>query len=203
MRFFRPWPVAKLLYPQALFRINTRENEVCLTFDDGPDPASTPAILESLARYNVKAIFFCTGAKAEKYPVLVKRLKDSGHIVGNHGYFHPDGFRTSLKNYVDDIHKADQFISSSLFRPPYGRITPWQYNALKKQYRIFFWDLMPYDFDPSFGPEKSLCVLKTKIRPGSVVVLHDNHLSCAGQILDEFIAYCIDAGFTLTVEISN
>ena len=70
-----------------------------------------------------------------------------------------------------------------------------QYKKLRKKYRIVLWDLMPYDFDKGFGTARSLLVLKKKIRPGSIIVLHDNPTSCANSILDEFIIYAFDSGY--------
>lgn len=198
MRLFRPWSVSTRLYPEAIFRIKTREKLLSLTFDDGPDAASTPAILEILDRYDVKAAFFCTGIKAEKYPELIREIKAAGHIIGNHGYSHLNGWKTSCRNYVADVSKADGLTSSEIFRPPYGRITMCQYQTLLRKYRIVLWDVMPYDFDPAFGAEKCHDVLRKKIRPGSVIVLHDTPLSCAGVILDEFLRYAFSEGYSFS-----
>lgn len=195
MRLFRPWSGFSRLYPDAIFRIKTQEKLLSLTFDDGPDPASTPQILGILKRYGIRATFFCTGIKAEKYPDLVSEIKIAGHQIGNHGYSHLNGWRTDFKNYSEDIYRADELTSSEIFRPPYGRLTFRQYSGLKDKYRIFFWDLMPYDFDPSFGAGRSLNILKRKIRPGSVIVLHDTPLSSAGRILEEYIEFAIKNGY--------
>jgi peptidoglycan/xylan/chitin deacetylase (PgdA/CDA1 family) len=97
MRLFRPCFIAGWLYPEAIFRIRTTEKLLCLTFDDGPDPGSTPQLLDILDKYNIKSLFFCDGRAAEKYPDLIKRMISRGHIIGNHGYSHLDGWRTSLK----------------------------------------------------------------------------------------------------------
>lgn len=196
MRLFRPLSVFSRLYPDAIFRIKTQEKLLCLTFDDGPDPASTPQILEILGRHGVQAIFFCTGIKAEKYPDLIARIKSAGHLIGNHGYSHLNGWRTSCRSYIEDTCAADIHTSFSLFRPPYGRIAMCQFHTLKKKYGIVFWDLMPYDFDPSFGPARSLGILKEKIRPGSVIALHDTPLSCAGVILVDFLDHAEYEGYS-------
>jgi peptidoglycan/xylan/chitin deacetylase (PgdA/CDA1 family) len=195
MRLFRPWSAFSRLYPGALFRIETQEKLLLLTFDDGPDPASTPGLLEILEKYNIKAAFFCTGIKAEKYPWLTGEIKAAGHVVGNHGYSHLNGWITSCRNYLADVAQADNLTSPELFRPPYGRLTMCQYYTLLKKYSIVLWDLMPYDFDSSFGHEGTLEVLKKKIRPGSIIVLHDTPLSCAGEILEEFLNYAVSGGW--------
>jgi peptidoglycan/xylan/chitin deacetylase (PgdA/CDA1 family) len=96
---------------------------------------------------------------------------------------------------VKDVALADPYSSPLLFRPPYGRLTIKQYNFLRKKYRIVFWDIMPYDFDPNFGTNKALKVLKRKMKPGSVIVLHDKRSSMAHQILQEFIPFALKSGY--------
>ncbi len=160
MRFFRPWLVIRWLFSDALFRIETNERVFCLTFDDGPDPASTPRILDLLDRYKVKALFFCTGKAAEKYPRLMNEIRIKGHLTGNHGYNHPDGWKTPSQKYLDDVNNASKLTSDKYFRPPYGRLTIKQYRHLRKSFRIIFWDIMPYDFDWNLHPSGSLEILK-------------------------------------------
>ena len=195
MRLFRPFILSRLLYPLALFRIDTKEKELCLTFDDGPDPESTPRILDILEAHNVKAIFFCLGQKAGQYPHLVRLIISKGHIIGNHGYNHLSGWKTNKVDYIENVIKAAELTSPHLFRPPYGRIRPSQYRELTKRFRIFFWDLMPYDFDEQMGNENALNVLKNKIRPGSVIVLHDKTSSRVLTFLSEFIKYAKSEGY--------
>ena len=195
MRLFRPCFLAEWLYPDAIFRIKTTDKLLCLTFDDGPDPVSTPKLLNILSKHNITALFFCNGESAEKYPDLVKQIKEGGHVVGNHGYSHIDGFMTSLKRYISDITIAALYTSSGLFRPPYGRLGPCQYRILRKTYRIVFWDIMPYDFDNRFGSKNSLQILKKKVRPGSIIVLHDNIQSNAPEFIDEFILFAKKEGY--------
>ncbi|MBK8883313.1 MAG: polysaccharide deacetylase family protein [Bacteroidales bacterium] len=103
MRLFRPCFFAGWLYPEAIFRIKTDEKLLCLTFDDGPDPDSTPMLLDLLESYNIRGLFFCNGQSAEKYPELIDRIISGGHVAGNHGFSHPDGWRTSTQEYVQDV----------------------------------------------------------------------------------------------------
>jgi peptidoglycan/xylan/chitin deacetylase (PgdA/CDA1 family) len=194
MRLFRPWFPAGCLYRDALFRIKTTERILFLTFDDGPDPVSTTQLLDLLRKYKIPAIFFCSGSAAEKYPELISLIRADGHLTGNHGYNHLNGWKTSTTTYLEDVKKASSFTSDTIFRPPYGRITIKQ-RRLLKFYRIIFWDVMPYDFDISFGGEKCLKILKSKIRPGSVIVLHDKVSSCSNSILEEFILFAQKEGY--------
>ena len=96
-----------------------------------------------------------------------------------------------LRKYVEDVSKAADLTNSLFFRPPFGRMKIGQYRKLKEKYRIVLWDIMPYDFDKNFGSERSLQVLKKKIRPGSIIVLHDKASSTANKIISEFINYAI------------
>jgi peptidoglycan-N-acetylglucosamine deacetylase len=195
MRLFRPYFIAGWIYPDAIFRISTTEKLLFLTFDDGPDPDSSPQLLEILDRYNIKALFFCDGRAAEKYPDLVDLIKKRGHLIGNHGYSHLDGWTSSKEKYITDVSDSAKYTSSEIFRAPYGHLKLNQYRKLKEKYKIVFWDIMPYDFDVSFGSENSLKILKNRIRPGSVIVLHDTAHSAANKIVDEFVSYSLNNGY--------
>jgi peptidoglycan/xylan/chitin deacetylase (PgdA/CDA1 family) len=175
--------------------MKTAGKELCLTFDDGPDPESSPRLLEILDKYNVKAIFFCDGRAAEKYPEIIEQFKSKGHLVGNHGYNHLNGWRTSEKMYISDVENAATHTSSTLFRPPYGRLKHGQYRQLRKRYKIVFWDLMPFDFDESFSPAESYKALVEKIRSGSVIVLHDKPSSSLIPYLNLFIQTASQRGY--------
>jgi peptidoglycan/xylan/chitin deacetylase (PgdA/CDA1 family) len=199
MRLFRPCFIARFIYPEAIFRIITDEKLLFLTFDDGPDPDSTPELIGLLDKYNIKALFFCEGRAAERYPELVELITSEGHILGNHGHSHLDGWITATENYIADVSNAASFTSSLFFRPPFGRLKIGQYRKLKDNFRIVFWDIMPYDFDKNFGSERSLLVLKKKIRPGSIIVLHDKASSTANKIIGEFVNYAVRSGYRFDV----
>lgn len=191
--------MAGWLYPDAIFRIKTTEKLLCLTFDDGPDQKSTPQIVDILDKYNIKAVFFCNGRSAEKYPYLIQQLISHGHVIGNHGFSHLNGWKTSRRKYIADITNAAESTSSVLFRPPFGRLGLIQYLNLRRKYKIVLWDVMPYDFDMSFGYKNTLSVLMKKIRPGSIVVLHDQPSSSALIILDQFIDQSLQSGFKFII----
>ncbi len=199
MRFFRPCLISGWLYPGAVFRMKTEEKLLCLTFDDGPDPDSTPQILEILDKFNIRGIFFCDGKAAEKYVDLVNLITEKGHVIGNHGYAHPDGWKTRSDKYIEDVSKGSAYTSTTLFRPPYGHMKFKQYRILKKKYKVIFWDLMPYDFDLNFGTEKSLYILRKKLRPGSIIVLHDTSSSPANLILTGFIEYALKKNYKFVI----
>lgn len=199
MRFIRPFLFSGFLYPDALFRIKTGNKILYLTFDDGPDPGSTPVLLTILEKHNVKAVFFCTGQAVEKYPALVSGIRKKGHLVGNHGYAHLDGWKTTVNEYLTDINKSAGLTSGTLFRPPYGHLRISQYRHLKKNFKIIFWDIMPYDFDSGLASSGSLELLKKKIRPGSIIVLHDSADSKCIHFLEEFIETSVSRGYRFEI----
>ena len=199
MRFFRIFPAAKWIYPEAVFRGNTEGKNIYLTFDDGPDPETTPRLLDLLKRNNIKAAFFLSGAKAERHQDLVKQIEEEGHLLGNHGFNHISGWTSSFQQYIESVEKAAPFTSSEWFRPPYGRLTLRQYNRLKKKYKVIFWDIMPYDFDKAFTSANVLEVMKRKTRPGSIIVLHDTAKSSAMEILEPFIAFAKKEGYRFSI----
>jgi peptidoglycan/xylan/chitin deacetylase (PgdA/CDA1 family) len=199
MRIIRPGLISRLLYPDALFRISSVEKVLWLTFDDGPDPGSTERILQILEKPGIKALFFCSGNGARNYPELMEKIRSGGHVIGNHGYAHIDGFKTSRKEYCRNVYEAAGLTSSELFRPPYGRLRLSQYMTLRNNYLIFLWDVMPYDFDHGLSSSDSFSLLKRNIRPGSVIVLHDKPASSALDYLEEFIIFCQKNGFRFDI----
>ncbi|NLY46727.1 MAG: polysaccharide deacetylase family protein, partial [Tissierella sp.] len=80
-----------------------------LTFDDGPSATVTPAILDILKEYNIKATFFVVGSMVDKYPHMLKRIWDEGHKIGNHSYSHDYKYLyRNSKNFMNDINRADK-----------------------------------------------------------------------------------------------
>lgn len=117
--------------PTALPELNYyKEGKVAyLTFDDGPDNANTVTILDVLKEYNVKATFYVTGAHAELYPELLKRMYTEGHAIGNHSYDHDydrlypsvDGFMGEMK-HTDDVIMSILGVRPMILRAPGGTI---------------------------------------------------------------------------------
>lgn len=165
--------LAARIFRELIWYFPQRDNEIFLTFDDGPTPEFTPWVLSVLKEYNARATFFCLGKKVEQNPGLFQQIKDEGHAVGNHSYSHLSGWKTKNQTYYKDVYKASEFIYSKLFRPPYGEIKLRQIKQLKGKYRIVMWDVLSYDYDPQITPQKCLRNVLKKATSGSIVVFHD------------------------------
>ena len=168
-----PWWLKKL-YPTLTWSIPTEEKEVYLTFDDGPHQTITPFVLDTLKLYDAKATFFCIGRNVRAHPEIYQRTINEGHKIGNHTYTHFNGWKTADKDYINDVVEAKQYIDSNLFRPPYGRISRFQVQQLKPLFKIIMWDVLSGDFDINLTPQKSLELVVSNVRPGSIVVFHDS-----------------------------
>jgi peptidoglycan-N-acetylglucosamine deacetylase len=166
--------LVKKLYPSLTWHFPRKEKKIYFTFDDGPVPEITPWVLDQLAAYQAKATFFCLGKNVEKYPELYRRILAEGHTVGNHTHTHLNGWKCANDDYYQDIEVAKTTISSSLFRPPYGKLRKSQIRDLRKKYRIVMWDVLSYDFDTSLSPRKCSSYVLKNAKNGSVVVFHDS-----------------------------
>jgi len=115
-------------YPTACVvrRSGKRSKQIALTFDDGPDPRWTPAVLDALAKAKVPATFFVIGAHAQQYPELLRRAQAEGHLIGNHSFYHPNLATVSPERAALEIDATERAIqaatlhSTTIFRPPYG-----------------------------------------------------------------------------------
>ncbi len=162
------------LYPRATWRMDKQDHSVYLTFDDGPIPESTPFILDTLKRYNIKATFFMVGDNVRKYPHLYQQIVDAGHRVGNHTFNHMGGFKHTIKTYSYNAEKANAYIHSNLFRPPHGWMRLDQYAWLGRKYRIVMWDLVTRDYSKWMTAEDVLNNVKRYARNGSIITFHDS-----------------------------
>lgn len=124
------WP-SSLLLGQTLCRLpEPAAGRVALTFDDGPDPETTPRVLDLLARHGARATFFCIGARAERHPALVRAMLAAGHAVGNHTMHHPYGFAArTLRGQRAEVAAAQAVLAGTgpvptLFRAPAGLRSP-------------------------------------------------------------------------------
>ena len=179
------------LYPGALWRMDSEQKAVYLTFDDGPIPEVTPWVLDLLDHYGIKATFFMVGDNISKYPDVFDEVVRRGHRIGNHTFNHIRGFSRKYftsYSYLENTEKAYDLMRSQmkqipchesqlrplLFRPPHGHMGWAQYITLKKRYRIVMWDLVTRDYSKKLrGPQVLANVLRYT-RNGSIITFHDS-----------------------------
>lgn len=154
--------------------MDPKEKAVYLTFDDGPIPESTPWLIETLDKYNVKATFFMVGDNVRKYPELLELIKSHGHRLGNHTFNHIGGLKVWSWQYLWNANKADKLIHSNLFRPPHGWMKPLQYARLRRHYTIIMWDLVTRDYSRLLTADDVFENVKTYTRNGSIITFHDS-----------------------------
>jgi peptidoglycan/xylan/chitin deacetylase (PgdA/CDA1 family) len=168
---------------------NTGSGAVALTFDDGPDPVNTPALLDLLKQHGVKATFCLVGFRARDYPDVVRRIVAEGHTVCNHSWQHlqdlaerDEGYlRWDLKATNDAIHAAAPNAKISYFRAPYGNFTPRLVAfAAELGLKPIHWDVDDETWKTStygVGPAMTDHIryeVQTFTRPGSIILSHEN-----------------------------
>lgn len=167
--------VISWLFPKLCFRMPaTGTPTVYLTFDDGPHPEATGFVLDTLARYGVRGTFFTVGENVSRYPQLMERIRQEGHATGHHTDRHLNARAVSLPEYLADVETGAEKNPSVYFRPPYGKLTPATYRALKNRYRIVLWDVLSEDYDERYTARQCIEKVMRQVRPGSIIVLHDN-----------------------------
>jgi len=156
-------------------------NLVALTFDDGPDPSSTPIVLEALRLADAKATFFVIGRKARAQPELVHAILADGHELGLHGYSHSrlTAFRSAewmKKDLTRGLEVLTSFTSESTnwFRPPIGHVTPRLAKVAKElNLTLLCWTIRGLDGLPGADTTKIVRRVTTQLRDGAIVALHD------------------------------
>src|SRR5580692_7832003 len=140
------------LFGKTLCRTNS-PRKLAITFDDGPNPAITPKLLDFLDHYNAKATFFLIGKFVRECPELVQETVARGHVVGNHTETHPNLFRLSPMQVRVELRLCHDAISHAAgappkwFRPPFGLRNPWVIPAARELgYQTLMWTLIPGDW---------------------------------------------------------
>ncbi len=184
------WPGSRI-FGDALIAPR-RRGELALTFDDGPNPAWTPRLLEILASHNVHATFFLLGSHAQAEPELVRRIAAAGHLIGNHSWSHPNlalsgraRIRAELTQTCDVLEQVAG-MQVRYFRPPFGARRPAALAVARELGMVpVLWNAMTSDWcDPS--GERIAARLMARIDRllkrgwAANIVLHDGgHLDAA------------------------
>jgi peptidoglycan/xylan/chitin deacetylase (PgdA/CDA1 family) len=167
------------LFGRPVTRLRTTDRAVALTFDDGPNPHATPAILDALGERHVRATFFILGRHAERWPDLVRRVADEGHALGNHGYHHRKLHFKSPRYVRADLELGTARIESAAgarprwFRAPHGFRSPWVTPIARSLgQRTVGWSLGVWDSDRPGEAEIADRTVEGA-RPGGILLLHD------------------------------
>ncbi len=166
----------------AISSFKTNENSIALTFDDGPT-AFTPQVLDLLARYQMKATFFCIGKQLESYPEIAQRIQAEGHQLANHTYSHSNqmGFFGTQK-LIEEFEQTDILLEkitgkkNNFFRPPFGVTNPHIAQAVRKmKYQVIGWNIRSLD---TVIEEEEVIYQRivSKVNKGGIVLLHDTSL---------------------------
>jgi peptidoglycan-N-acetylglucosamine deacetylase len=152
---------------------------VYLTFDDGPDPRWTPAILDALAAHNVRATFFVIGRKVEEHPDLAKRIVAEGHSLQNHTWSHPNLTELSRSDATDELARTNDVIKSvagvapKCLRPPEGATNEKvQELAGKAGQTAMLWSVDTKDWSNK-STDAIASIVGGSLQPGAVILMHD------------------------------
>jgi peptidoglycan/xylan/chitin deacetylase (PgdA/CDA1 family) len=174
-------------------KIEKSSPEVALSFDDGPSP-STVKVLDILQQYHIRATFFLVGKNVERYPDIVLRILNGGHLIGSHTYSHnPWSSMKTPKQISSELDMSSSAICSitgnapHFFRPPFGWESPWMSKEYRsKGYTIVKWTIDPKDWQhPS--PEIIVNRILTNLKSDAIILLHDGHQTKASPNVQETI----------------
>ncbi|MBB2947843.1 peptidoglycan/xylan/chitin deacetylase (PgdA/CDA1 family) [Actinoplanes lutulentus] len=192
--------------------MTTGSKAIALTFDDGPDPDTTPQLLKLLAKYDVHATFCVIGTNVADHPALIRQIVAGGHSLCNHSWHHDehlgklpaDKIKKDLKRTNDAIHKAAPDAKIGYFRAPAGNFTtPMVRIAADLGMTSIYWRVDPRDWSHPAGEtdaqhvQRVVKAVQKQTRKGSIILSHD------GGQPDSIIAYrellpWLDHRFTLT-----
>ena len=173
------WFIRWNFFCRAECRGRAGKMRVALTFDDGPDPASTAELLDWLGREKISATFFCIGSKVAAYPELAARIAAEGHLLGNHSYRHPWFISMLFGRWLSrELQRGQRAIEAAagvtprFFRPPSGMTGPHFASALRRAgLTMIGWDVRSFDTIGSTRWSIERVVRRT--RDGSIILLHD------------------------------
>lgn len=159
---------------------NPEKRQVALTFDDGPDPRATPALLELLREHDLEAAFFVIGKKVEANPELATQILRGGHLLENHTYHHSNATNFySTVRLTEELSRTQQAIQKHtgttprFFRPPVGLSNPNTFHAAAAlQLKVIGWNIRSLDRRLT-DPEMIVRRIERRLRPGAIILLHD------------------------------
>lgn len=192
------------LLPRSRFLVRgpAGSNSICLTFDDGPHPEYTPALLETLRSHEVTATFFVVGRLVERYPDLVRRIAAEGHVVGNHSYLHAHLCQMSSREALHGILRTQGLLTQllgqapTLYRPPRGKVSALHMLGLWRHgLSVTLWNVDPRDYACGSVDELRQWFRQHPLQGSDIVLFHDR-LPYAGAVLPDLIRTSRERGLT-------
>jgi peptidoglycan-N-acetylglucosamine deacetylase len=195
---------ALLRVASVTYRLDRRAGDaVLLTFDDGPDPEVTPAVLGRLARYGARAVFFVVGDRISRAAGVLGRIRDEGHRIGNHTYSHC--YDVNFGKILHEVGLCQEAVEATagvrptLFRPPLGRISSGGlYAARRHRLKTLYWSVDEGDWALRSREAALACGerLSRAVGPGDIVLLHDVN-PCVLTVLDVLLPVLSGRGLNL------
>ncbi len=177
-------PALRPLWPDLAGRGSG--SHVALTFDDGPDAGSTPAVLAELKRLDVRATFFMLGQMINRHPDLPRRVVEGGHEIAVHGWDHRNHVRRTPASTARQLDRTLDLIVSltgtqpRFFRPPYGVLTAADLCACRgRQLQPVLWTAWGRDWESTATPATVLLRVLSSLSGGGTVLLHDSDCTSA------------------------
>lgn len=170
-----------------VYCVDTPDNKIALTFDCAWNDDDISSILDTLSEQNITAAFFVTGDWAQKYGDSLEKIRNAGHIIGNHSYNHADYTKLSNEEIISDIKKADDIIGDTLyFRPPSGGYNDEVIAAAESIGKICVqWSVDSLDYKENASEESILSRLG-RTKKGDILLMH-NGTELTAQLLPKII----------------
>jgi peptidoglycan/xylan/chitin deacetylase (PgdA/CDA1 family) len=173
-------PLVRGLGPALGITHTVPSEDVALTFDDGPHPQGTPAVLETLRERGASATFFLAGEQVERRPALAAEIVAAGHRVELHCYRHRNLLRLGVRQFLDDAERAREAIEEASgqeiadFRPPYGIFSAMTLRAVRRRgWRPLLWSRWGKDWRRDATARSIARRASSGIAAGDIVLLHD------------------------------
>jgi peptidoglycan/xylan/chitin deacetylase (PgdA/CDA1 family) len=167
--------------PPPVWSVPVRAKVVAITYDDGPHPVYTPALLRILREQRVRATFFMIGTRMQRWPWIVEEAAADGHVIANHTYSHQRYLaRDTHAQIVREIRSGQKVITRltgqryRLFRPPKGFLGNHVLRIADSMgYRAVLWSLSAYHYEGGRTPELMTQRVLSLVRPGAIILMHD------------------------------
>ncbi len=201
IRLAAAWLVPR---PYLLQRGDPRSGRIALTFDDGPNPAYTPRVLDLLDAHGIKATFFLLGREAQRHPGLAREVARRGHDVGNHTYSHTNLAMASPLVLREELDRGRAVLEEvtgmpvCLLRPPGGHMSLRVLaHAARMGMTVTLWSVDSGDWMQEGQASIRRTIRRARVRPGDIVLLHDDYpetVAALPEVLGDLVRSALNFG---------